>query len=57
MPRVELIVNEIASRIPLTLDRMLSSTKRATMASVNGIAPNTSSMKIVIAITISQPSA
>jgi len=46
---IELTPKETARRMPLTRDRMLSSTKRAMIASVNGIEPKTSTMKMTMA--------
>jgi hypothetical protein len=46
-----------ASRTPATRERMLSSTKRAMIASVNGIAPNTNTMHSVTKTKNHQPCA
>jgi hypothetical protein len=46
---------ETARRIPLTRERILSSTKRAMIASVNGIEPNTSAMKTIMTRYSVQP--
>ena len=52
---IELTLKETARRMPLTRERMLSSTKRAIIASVNGMEPKTSTMKMTMAAYSVQP--
>ena len=51
----ELTPNETKRRMPLTRERIRSSTKRTIIASVNGIAPNTATMNATCSASSVQP--